>query len=281
MNTTQQTRYLTINAGTKHRTGYSPATLTMRVQSTGQRGRNRRAKAKMCKLPCSPELAKQAEETRQKQTANLNRFKVCLTLPVAIDLNNLLAYKGKGTFDGKKPSAKSPWGLMKYRENEDLDNLDNFWQEQAMITDFATGIRRSVKEQEDEFSWVRSIGVSRLAGTPDILPTDLICNRANGWSTSKKNMINDKVVQGKPSFTIDYSVPCFLRSPVFEAYKLLPRDIPGPFNNREVGDKLLTSSDTLSAVSYLATFLTMNQDAAVLAARDNILRAIAFAINHN
>eukprot|EP00972_Heterocapsa_arctica_P048892 7203123-Heterocapsa_arctica.AAC.2 len=133
--------------------------------------------------------------------------------------------------------------------------------------------------KQDEFSLVRSIGVSRLAGTPDILPTYLISNRADGWSTSKKTSLTT-VVQGKPSFTIDYSVPCFLISPVFEAYKLLPRDIPGPFNNREVGDKLLTSSDTLSAVSYLATFLTMNQDPAVLAAHNNLLRARAFAINH-
>eukprot|EP00972_Heterocapsa_arctica_P102990 15177889-Heterocapsa_arctica.AAC.1 len=96
-------------------------------------------------------------------------------------------------------------------------------------------------------SWVRSIGVSRLAGTPDILPTEVISNRIQGWSASERNVINDKVVQGKPSFTIDYSVPSFLRSPVFEAYKLLPRDTQGPFNNQEVGDKLLTSGDTLSA----------------------------------
>eukprot|EP00972_Heterocapsa_arctica_P017219 2544759-Heterocapsa_arctica.AAC.1 len=36
MDTTRLTRYLTINAGTKHRTGYSPATLTLKVQSKGQ-----------------------------------------------------------------------------------------------------------------------------------------------------------------------------------------------------------------------------------------------------
>eukprot|EP00972_Heterocapsa_arctica_P069647 10291361-Heterocapsa_arctica.AAC.1 len=153
---------------------------------------------------------------------------------------------------------------MKYRESEDLNNPDNFWQEQAMITDFATGMRRSVKDQEDEMRWVRSIGVSRLAGTPDILPTYVICDRASGWNTSEKNIINDEVVQGKPSFTIDYSVPCFLRSPVFEAYRLLPRDLPGPINNQEVGDKVLTLTDTLSAVSYLATFFTMNQDLSLI-----------------
>eukprot|EP00972_Heterocapsa_arctica_P018601 2748061-Heterocapsa_arctica.AAC.1 len=58
MDTTQLTRYLTINAGTNHTTGYSPATLTIRVQSTGQRARNMRAKVKLRKLTCSPELAK-------------------------------------------------------------------------------------------------------------------------------------------------------------------------------------------------------------------------------
>eukprot|EP00972_Heterocapsa_arctica_P113018 16434934-Heterocapsa_arctica.AAC.1 len=72
----------------------------------------RRAKANMCKIPRPPELAKEAEEDRKKQTANLNMFKVFLPLPVAIDLNNLLAYKGKGTLDGKKPSDKSPWDPM-------------------------------------------------------------------------------------------------------------------------------------------------------------------------
>eukprot|EP00972_Heterocapsa_arctica_P103516 15255588-Heterocapsa_arctica.AAC.1 len=59
----------------------------------------------MCKTPRPPELA---QEDRKQQTANLNRFKVFLPLPVAIDLNNLLAYKGKGTFDGKKKQSDLP-----------------------------------------------------------------------------------------------------------------------------------------------------------------------------
>eukprot|EP00972_Heterocapsa_arctica_P059187 8728549-Heterocapsa_arctica.AAC.1 len=120
----------------------------MRIQKAGQKARrNLQAKAKPAKLPCSPHLAKGVEEAKKKQTANLNRFKVFLPLPVAMDLNNLLTYKGKGTFDGKRPSDKSPWNLMKYREREDPGNPDNFWQEQALVTDFATGIRRAVINQ--------------------------------------------------------------------------------------------------------------------------------------
>eukprot|EP00972_Heterocapsa_arctica_P003807 567684-Heterocapsa_arctica.AAC.1 len=130
----------------------------MKVQTAGRRSRNRKANTHMVKNPLPPELNQGAEESKKKLTANLNRFKVFLPLPIAIDLNNLLAYKGKGTFDGKKPPDKKPWGLIKYREREDQNNPDNFWQEQVMITDFSTGIRRSVSKQEDEMKWVRSIG---------------------------------------------------------------------------------------------------------------------------
>eukprot|EP00972_Heterocapsa_arctica_P060789 8967138-Heterocapsa_arctica.AAC.1 len=73
IDTAQLTRYLTINAGTKHATGYSPATLTMRIQSARQQARrNQKAKAKLCKLPCPSRLAKEVEETKKKQTADLN-----------------------------------------------------------------------------------------------------------------------------------------------------------------------------------------------------------------
>eukprot|EP00972_Heterocapsa_arctica_P037993 5592409-Heterocapsa_arctica.AAC.1 len=81
---------------------------------------------------------------------------------------------------------------MAYRECEDPNNPDNFWQEQALITDFSTGIRRSVIKQQDVLSWVRSIGVSRLACTPDVVSTNVIRERASEWSTSEINAINDK-----------------------------------------------------------------------------------------
>eukprot|EP00972_Heterocapsa_arctica_P089422 13183806-Heterocapsa_arctica.AAC.1 len=129
-------------------------------------------------------------------------------------------------------------------------------------------------------SWVRSIGVSRLAYTPDILSTEEIANRSQLWNASERNVINDQIVQGKPFFTIDYSVPSFIRSPVFEAYKLLPRDTQDPFYDQEVGYKPFTAGDTLSAVSFLSTFLTMNQDTSVLAAHNNLMRAMAFAMDH-
>eukprot|EP00972_Heterocapsa_arctica_P076382 11267921-Heterocapsa_arctica.AAC.1 len=72
---------------------------------------------------------------------------------MAIYLNNLLAYKAKGEYDGKKPPTTSPWNLMKFRQCEDLNNPDNYWQEQAFVTDFATGIKRAVQSQKDKFSW--------------------------------------------------------------------------------------------------------------------------------
>eukprot|EP00972_Heterocapsa_arctica_P047447 6996763-Heterocapsa_arctica.AAC.1 len=105
-------------------------------------------------------------------SGDLNRFKVFLPLPIAVELNNLLAYKGKCTYDGNKPPDNEPWVLMKYRESEDLDNPDNFWQQQDMITYFSTGIRRAVSKQADEMKWVRAIGVSRLANAPDVLSTE-------------------------------------------------------------------------------------------------------------
>eukprot|EP00972_Heterocapsa_arctica_P045582 6726952-Heterocapsa_arctica.AAC.1 len=61
---------------------------------------------------------------------------------------------------------------MKYREKEDLINPNNFWQEQVMITDFPTGFKRSVNNQNDTFKWLRRIGISRLANTPDGLSTE-------------------------------------------------------------------------------------------------------------
>eukprot|EP00972_Heterocapsa_arctica_P034531 5084853-Heterocapsa_arctica.AAC.1 len=84
----------------------------------------------MVKNPLPPELNKVTGESKKKLLANLNRFKVFLPLPIAIDLNNLLAYKDKGTYDGNKPPDNKPWALRKYRKSEDLDNPDNFWQEQ-------------------------------------------------------------------------------------------------------------------------------------------------------
>eukprot|EP00972_Heterocapsa_arctica_P018705 2766767-Heterocapsa_arctica.AAC.1 len=136
---------------------------------------------------------------------------------------------------------------MKYREREDAANLNNFWQEQAYVIDFATGIRRAVVKQEDEMSWVRSIGVSRLAGNPDILSTGEITNKTYLWNASERNIINDKVAQGKPSFAIDFSIPSFIRSPAFEAYKLLPRGSEAPFSDQELGDQPFTTGDTLTA----------------------------------
>eukprot|EP00972_Heterocapsa_arctica_P031726 4674169-Heterocapsa_arctica.AAC.1 len=87
---------------------------------------------------------------------------------------------------------------MKYRESEDLNNPDNFWQEQAMITDFSTGIRRAVSKHADEMQWLRAIGVSRLANTPDVMATEEIIRKTQGWSVSKEQLINDPVIQGKP-----------------------------------------------------------------------------------
>eukprot|EP00972_Heterocapsa_arctica_P102061 15038587-Heterocapsa_arctica.AAC.1 len=75
---------------------------------------------------------------------------------------------------------------MKYRESEDLNHPDNFGQEQAMITDLSTGIRRSVSKQADEMQWVRAIGVSRLANTPDVLATEEIIRKTQGWSVSEE-----------------------------------------------------------------------------------------------
>eukprot|EP00972_Heterocapsa_arctica_P015879 2340574-Heterocapsa_arctica.AAC.1 len=54
MDTNSLARYLTINAGIKHRTGYSPATLTGKLQTEGVRARNRRAKPQMVKNPLPP-----------------------------------------------------------------------------------------------------------------------------------------------------------------------------------------------------------------------------------
>eukprot|EP00972_Heterocapsa_arctica_P040198 5922915-Heterocapsa_arctica.AAC.1 len=102
------------------------------MQSKGQHARKLlKAKAKLSNLPCERQLTKEVEESKNKQTTRLNRFKAFLPLPVAIDLNNLLAHKAKGRFDATKPVAKSPWNLMKYRGREDIDKADNFWQEQA------------------------------------------------------------------------------------------------------------------------------------------------------
>eukprot|EP00972_Heterocapsa_arctica_P043401 6405885-Heterocapsa_arctica.AAC.1 len=38
--------------------------------------------------------------------------------------------------------------------------------------------------------------------------------------------------------------------------------------------------DTLSAISYLAAFLSLTSDAGVIAANNNLLRAMAFAVNY-
>eukprot|EP00972_Heterocapsa_arctica_P097698 14415593-Heterocapsa_arctica.AAC.1 len=75
MDTNSLARYLTINAGVKRRTGYSPATLTGKFQTEGVRARIRRAKAKMVKNPVPPELNKVTGEAKKKLLANLNRFK--------------------------------------------------------------------------------------------------------------------------------------------------------------------------------------------------------------
>eukprot|EP00972_Heterocapsa_arctica_P102408 15090060-Heterocapsa_arctica.AAC.1 len=102
------------------------------MQSKGQHARKLlKAKAKLYNLPCERQLTKEVEESKKKQSTRLNRFKVFLPLPAAVDLNNLLAHKAKGRFDGKQPIAKSPCNLMKHREREDLNKPDNFWQEQA------------------------------------------------------------------------------------------------------------------------------------------------------
>eukprot|EP00972_Heterocapsa_arctica_P047206 6964092-Heterocapsa_arctica.AAC.1 len=58
MDTNSLARYLSINAGMKHRTGYSPATLTGKLQTEGVRAMNRRAKATMVKNPRPPKLNK-------------------------------------------------------------------------------------------------------------------------------------------------------------------------------------------------------------------------------
>eukprot|EP00972_Heterocapsa_arctica_P100655 14841324-Heterocapsa_arctica.AAC.1 len=68
----------------------------------------------MVKNALPPELNKVTGNSKKRLLANLNRFKVFLRLPIAIDLNNLLAYKGKGTYDGKKPPDKKPWTRIKY-----------------------------------------------------------------------------------------------------------------------------------------------------------------------
>eukprot|EP00972_Heterocapsa_arctica_P052213 7680228-Heterocapsa_arctica.AAC.1 len=50
--------------------------------------------------------------------------------------------------------------------------------------------------------------------------------------------------------------------------------------SQEVGYKPFTTGDTLSAVSFLSTFLATNQYTSILAAHNNLIRAMAFAIEH-
>eukprot|EP00972_Heterocapsa_arctica_P093224 13753344-Heterocapsa_arctica.AAC.1 len=59
-----------------------------------------------------------------------------------------------------------------------------------MINDFSTGMRRSVIKQDDDMKWVRSIGVRRLANTPDVLATDKIFRLTQLWSASERNAIH-------------------------------------------------------------------------------------------
>eukprot|EP00972_Heterocapsa_arctica_P112488 16432047-Heterocapsa_arctica.AAC.1 len=122
MDTEGLTRYLTINAHVKHKTGFSPATLAGKVQTVGSRERGRRAKTKLANKPVVVDPNKASQEPRKQLLTNLHRFKVFLPLPIAIDLNNLLAYKGKGAYVGKKRLDT----FMKYKENEDLINANHF-----------------------------------------------------------------------------------------------------------------------------------------------------------
>eukprot|EP00972_Heterocapsa_arctica_P041146 6065312-Heterocapsa_arctica.AAC.1 len=89
----------------------------------------------------------------------------------------------------------------------------------------------------DNRSWLRKIGLSRLASTPDVLSTDKIMFRSHDWGAPERQLIDEPIIQGKALFAIDYSVPSFIRIPLFEAYKLLPRDSLDPFFDQEVGHK--------------------------------------------
>eukprot|EP00972_Heterocapsa_arctica_P046202 6816243-Heterocapsa_arctica.AAC.1 len=128
-------------------------------------------------------------------------------------------------------------------------------------------------------TWLREIGVSRLANTPDVLSTEEIILRTHGWSAPEEQVINEPVIQGKPLFAIDYSVLSFIRTPLFEAYKLLLRDTQDPFFD-QVGHKSFTTGDTLSAVCFLARFMGTSQDPSIVAAHNNLIRAMTFTSEH-
>eukprot|EP00972_Heterocapsa_arctica_P051130 7517039-Heterocapsa_arctica.AAC.1 len=82
-----------------------------------------------------------------------------------------------------------------------------------------------------------TIGLSRLANTPDGLFTEELMVKSNEWTVPEKQLIEEPVIHGKASFAIDYSVPSFMRIPLFDAYKLEPRTSLYPFGNQEVGYK--------------------------------------------
>eukprot|EP00972_Heterocapsa_arctica_P029399 4327392-Heterocapsa_arctica.AAC.1 len=71
--------------------------------------------------------------------------------------------------------------------------------------------------------------------------------KSKEWTVPERKLFEEPVIHGKASFDIDYSVPSFMRIPVFDAYKLEPRTSLDPFGNQEVGYKSFITGDNLSA----------------------------------
>eukprot|EP00972_Heterocapsa_arctica_P112489 16432047-Heterocapsa_arctica.AAC.2 len=105
-------------------------------------------------------------------------------------------------------------------------------------------------------------------------------DKSGEWTVPERKCIYEPVIQGHASFAIDYSVPYFMRIPVFDAYKLEPRTSLHPFGNQEVGHKSFITGDNLSAMSFLSKFLGATLDPLIISPHDNLMRAMAFASEH-